>query len=70
MNSYREHIGTMRLTQQQGLEDAGDSGIHVDIVLAHECLVRKYEEKEKELRVVFEEMKQRVEVLQAAWSLS
>jgi hypothetical protein len=69
VNSSREHIGTMRLTQQQGLEDAGDSGIHVDIVIAHESLVKKYEEKEKELRVVFEEMKQRAEVLQAASSL-
>ena len=65
VNSYCEHIGTMRLIQQQGLVDAGDSGIHVDIVRAHESLVEKYQEKEKELRVVFEEMKQRAETLQA-----
>jgi hypothetical protein len=38
VNSYCEHIGTMRLIQQKGLVDAGDSGIHVDIVRAHESL--------------------------------
>jgi hypothetical protein len=70
LNSYCEHIGTMKLTQQQSLVDARGSGIHGDIVQAHECLVERYQEKEKELRVVFEEMKQRIEVLQTGLNFS
>lgn len=70
LNIYCEHIGALKLTQQQTLVDAKPSGIHVDIVQAHESLVATYQEKEKELRVVFEEMKQRVEALQAASGLS
>lgn len=70
LNGYCEHVGTMKLTQQQGLVDARDSGIHADIVQAHESLVAKYQEKETELRVMFEEMKQRTEVLQTGSNFS
>lgn len=70
LNSYCEHIGTMKLTQQQSLVDARGSGIHGDIVQAYESLVETYQEKEKELRVVFEKMKQRVEVLHTGLNFS
>lgn len=41
LNSYCEHIGTMKPTQQQSLVDARDSDINGNIVQAHESLVKR-----------------------------
>jgi hypothetical protein len=70
MYNYCVHFVNMKAAEQHNLRNARTMGLPVDILKAHESLVKTYLEKEKKLRVIFEEMKKRFEALQAASSLS
>lgn len=70
MSNYCVHFRNRKLTQQHSLTGVRTIGLHADIIQIHDCLVKKYHEKETKLRAVVEEMKQRLEELQAASGLS
>jgi hypothetical protein len=63
IGGYCGHIGNMRLHQEQNLINVRANIMPVDIVHAHEYLVKKYQEKERELYVVIQEMKQQAEAI-------
>jgi hypothetical protein len=68
VTSYCEDVGNMRAKLQQDLEDAKDKGMPRSLNHAQEDLVRKYIDKEVDLRAVIENMTQQVERLQAELS--
>ncbi|KAM0708068.1 hypothetical protein Q7P35_004717 [Cladosporium inversicolor] len=70
MYGYCGLFRNMQVAQQRNLANAKANGTPLELLHAQESLIKKYHEKETELRVVGEEMQQRLEALQAGLGVS